>query len=70
MLWSPGMSLAGACRLARRCPALRWRERGLGARAERVNLSPRARGRPVAQCWPAVVRGSENLKRPKPQGGE
>jgi hypothetical protein len=54
MLRSPGTSLAGACRLARRCPALRWRERGPGSRAERVNLSPRARGRPVALCWPAA----------------
>ena len=26
-----------------------------GSRAERVNLSPRARGRPVALCWPAAV---------------
>ena len=60
------MSLAGACRLARWCPALRWRERGLGSRAERVNLSPRACGRPVAQRRPAVVRGSENPEWLKP----
>jgi hypothetical protein len=59
----PGMSLAGACRLARRCPAWRWRELGLGSGVERVNLSSRARTRPVVQNWPAAVRGSENPKR-------
>src|SRR5437016_13329585 len=57
------MSLAGACLLARRCPAWRWRELGPGSDAERVNLSSRARTRPVAQNWPAAVRGSENPKR-------
>jgi len=36
----PGTSLAGACRLARRCPALRWRELGSGSGAERGNLIP------------------------------
>ncbi len=35
--WSV-MSLAGACRLARRCPAWRWRELDLGSGAERGNL--------------------------------
>jgi hypothetical protein len=62
------MSLAGACLLARRCPAWRWRELGLGFDAERVNLSSRARGRPVALLWPAVVRGRESLKRPIREG--
>src|SRR5947199_1044282 len=57
------MSLAGACRLARRCPAWRWRELGLGSGTERANLSPRARGRPVERLWPAVVRGRESSKR-------
>jgi hypothetical protein len=37
-----------------------------GSCAERVNLSPRARGRPVALDGPAVVRGSEIPKRLKP----
>jgi hypothetical protein len=64
----PGRSLAGACLLARRCPAWRWRELGLGFDAERVNLSSRARGRPVALLWPAVVRGRESLKRPIREG--
>ncbi len=64
----PGMSLADACRLARCCPAWRWRELGLGSGAERGNLSPRARGRPVAQQWPAVVRGRETPKRPIREG--
>ena len=40
---TPGMSLAGACRLARWCPAWRWRELGLGFGVERVNLSSCAR---------------------------
>jgi hypothetical protein len=42
---SPGMSLAGTCLLARRCPACRWREFGSGVRAELGNLSFRNRGR-------------------------
>ena len=62
----PGMSLAGACLLARRCPAWRWRERGLGSRAERVNLRPDG----AASQWSGVVLRlacwSENLKRLKP----
>src|SRR6266498_3201341 len=45
----PGMNLAGACLLARWCPAWRWRELGPGSGAERVNLSSRWGGRPVAQ---------------------
>jgi hypothetical protein len=57
------MSLAGACRLARRCPAWRWRELGPGFGVERVNLSSRARGRPVALLGPAVVCGRESSKR-------
>ena len=36
----PGMSLAGTCLLARRCPALRWRELGSGSGTERGNLAP------------------------------
>jgi hypothetical protein len=36
-----GTSLAGACRLARRCPAWRWRELGSGSGVERGNLSSR-----------------------------
>jgi group II intron reverse transcriptase/maturase len=36
----PGMSLVGACRLTRRCPALRWRELDSGFGTERVNLAP------------------------------
>jgi hypothetical protein len=59
----PGMSLAGACLLARRCPAWRWRELGPGSGAERVNLSSRARGRPVVPYWPAAARASEDPKR-------
>ena len=59
----PGMSLVGACLLARRCPAWRWRELGLGSGVERGNLSSRARGRPVERLWPAVVRGRESPKR-------
>src|SRR5438445_9327843 len=66
----PGMSLAEACRLARRCPAWRWRELGPGSGAERVNLSSRARGRPVAQ---AVARGRARKGDPQaadPRGAE
>jgi hypothetical protein len=54
--------------LARRCPAWRWRERGLGFCAERVNLSSRARGRPVVQRWPTAVGGSERPKRLNREG--
>ena len=42
---SPGMSLAGTCLLARRCPARRWREPGSGVHSELGNLSLRNRGR-------------------------
>jgi hypothetical protein len=49
--------------LARRCPAWRRRELGLGFGVERGNLSSRARGRPVERLWPAVAGGSENPKR-------
>jgi hypothetical protein len=35
-----GTSLAATCLLARRCPALRWRELGSGSGAERGNLPP------------------------------
>ena len=68
--WSPdpGMSLAGACLLARRCPAWRWRELGLGFDAERVNLSSCACGRPVERLWPAVGRGRESPKRLNREG--
>jgi len=66
----PGMSLAGACWLARWCPAWRWRERGLGSCVERGNLSLRARGRPVVQPWPAVVRGREISKQQELRGAE
>jgi hypothetical protein len=59
----PGMSLAGACLLARRCPAWRWRELGPGSDAERGNLSSRARGRPVERLWPPVAGGRESSKR-------
>jgi len=52
--------------LARWCPAWRWRELGLGFGVERGNLSSRARARPVARRWPAVVRGREIPKRRKP----
>ena len=34
------MSLAATCLLARRCPALRWRELGSGSGTERGNLAP------------------------------
>ena len=34
------MSLAVTCLLARRCPALRWRELGSGSGMERGNLAP------------------------------
>jgi len=57
------MSLGGARLLPRWSPAWRWRELGLGFDVERVNLSSRARGRPVERLWPAVVRGRESLKR-------
>ncbi len=67
---SPGMSLAGACWLARRCPAWRWRELGLGSGMERGNLSLRACGRPVAQFWAAVGRGREIPEQRKLRGAE
>ncbi len=66
----PGMSLAGACLLARRCPAWRWRELGLGSGAERVNLSSRARERPVERLWPAVVSRKREPQAADPRGGE
>jgi hypothetical protein len=47
-----------------------WRERGLGSRAERGNLSPRARGRPGSEVVAQVVRGSENPKQQELRGGE
>jgi hypothetical protein len=59
----PGMSLAGACLLARWCPAWRWRELGPGFGVERGNLSFRARGRPVERLWPPAAGGRENSKR-------
>jgi hypothetical protein len=59
----PGMSLAGACLLARWCPAWRWRELGPGSGVERGNLSSRAHRRPVERLWPAVVGGRESSKR-------
>ena len=52
--------------MARRCPAWRWRERGLGSRAERVNLRPDGA---IGQWSGVVLRlvvWSENLKRLKP----
>jgi hypothetical protein len=58
-----GMSLGETCLLPRWCPAYRRRELGSGFGAERGNLSPRARGRPVGWLWPAVVRGRETPKR-------
>jgi hypothetical protein len=59
----PGMSLAGACLLARWCPAWRWRELGPGSGVERGNLSSRAQRRPVERLWPAVAGGRESPKR-------
>ncbi len=52
--------------MARWCPAWRRRERGLGSRAERVNLRPDGA---VGQWSSGVLRlvaWSENLKRLKP----
>jgi hypothetical protein len=66
----PGMSLAGACLLARRCPAWRWRELGLGSGAERVNLSSRWGGRPVERLWPAAGRLEREPQAADPRGGE
>jgi hypothetical protein len=64
------MSLAGACLLARWCPAWRWRELGLGSGAERVKLSSRARGRPVERLWPAVVSWKGAPQVADPRGAE
>lgn len=57
----PGTSLADTCLLARRSPADRWREPGLGASAERGRSSPRhsrtwlsARGQGVPQAAETV----------------
>src|SRR5512132_1718574 len=50
------MSLAGACLLARRCPAWRWRELGPGSGVERVNLSSRWGGGQWRKVWPAAGR--------------
>ena len=66
----PGMSLAGACLLARRCPAWRWRELGSGSGAERVNLSSRWGGRPVERLWPAAGRLEREPQAADPRGGE
>jgi retron-type reverse transcriptase len=46
-----GISLAATCLLARRCPALRWRELGSGSGTERGNLAP--------DTGPAVQLGEE-----------
>ena len=56
------MSLAGACLLARRCPAFRRREPGL--------LLPRGTGEGVPGHAPACFRpgGRERPERPKRQG--
>ena len=66
----PGMSLAGACLLARRCPAWRWRELGLGSGAERVNLSSRWGGWPVERLWPAAGCLEREPQVADPRGGE
>jgi hypothetical protein len=55
--------------LARRCPAWRWRERGLGSRAERVNLCPDGAAGQWSGCGLRLVAWSENLKRLNPRGG-
>jgi hypothetical protein len=65
-LCGPGMSLAGACRLARWCPAWRWRERGLGSRAERVNLCPDGAAGQWSSDVLRLVAWSENLERLNP----
>jgi hypothetical protein len=52
--------------LARRCPALRWRERGLGSRTERVNLRPDVAGGQWSGCGLRLACQSENSKRLKP----
>ena len=52
--------------MARRCPAWRWRERGLGSRAERVNLCPDGAAGQWSGCGLRLVVWSENLKRLKP----
>jgi hypothetical protein len=51
------------------CPAWRWRERGLGSRAERVNLCPDGAASQWSSGVPRRVAWSENLKRLKPRGG-
>lgn len=52
--------------MARRCPALRWRERGLGSRAERVNLCPDVAGGQWSGCGLRLACRSENSERLKP----
>ena len=56
--------------MARRCPAWRWRERGLGSRAERVNLCPDGAAGQWSGCGLRLVVWSENSERLKPRGGE
>jgi hypothetical protein len=64
-----GMSLAAACLLARRCPALRWREFGSGSGMERGNLAP-IPVRPFNWVKSPPAGESETPKRLKPQGAE
>jgi len=66
----PGMSLGGACRLPRWRPAWRWRERGPGSRAERVNLRPDGAAGQWSGPGPRPVAWSENPERQKPRGRE
>ena len=59
----PGMSLAGACLLARWCPAWRWRELGPGSGVERGNLRPAPIGGQWSGCGLRSLVESESSER-------
>jgi hypothetical protein len=61
---------SGGCLLiGQAVSAWRWRERGLGSRAERVNLYPDGAAGQWSGCGLRLVAWSENLKRLNPRGG-
>ena len=64
-----GISLVSTCLLARRCPALRWRELGSGSGAELGNLAP-IPIRPFNWVESPPVGESEDPKWQKPRGAE
>ena len=64
-----GMSLVAACVLARRCPALRWRELGSGSGAERGNLTLDTDAVVDGRCVRSADE-SEDPKQPKLRGAE